>query len=202
MFNIFKKDKIIESRMPKIKDILMLDKFELQSFNDDLLFNLSSEGIKIVDVGKYEIEGLKYTNLYFEDIVNPEIKGYINLNIGVSENIDGCKIFLNYDNIFPLNEEEWDIWIGEDGILSDNLFYIENDDNEKEYDLFLNISMIRYNETVDNGLLENTVTMFCREVEGNFDKEFVSIVLSEDVDTSIIAINIGVDIDPSIIGLS
>lgn len=206
MFGLFKKKKEEVSMIPKKGDVLQIDKMEFMTINQNTKFKFESEGVKIVETGKYSIMGLKFLNLYFRDIVDTNLKGYIQIKLDEKDKAEECKIFINYDTIYPSSTDEWNDWLGTEydrGIMCDDIFIIEDEGEEVEYpSVYENKKPVKYNEYLSNGVtLEKQFSLFSRNLENEFiNEEFVSVIMAETEEEAYIAINIGVLVNPKILG--
>lgn len=185
MFGFFKKKTTEISMIPKKGDVLQINKMEFMTMNENTKFKFESEGVKIVETGKYSIMGLKFLNLYFRDIVNENLKGYIQIKLDEKDKAEECKVFTNYDTVYPEDAEDWEAWLGIDderGIMCDDIFIIEDEGEEVEYpSVYENKKPIKYTEYLSNGIiLEKQFSLFSRNLENDFiSEEFVSVIMAE-----------------------
>lgn len=204
MFNFFKnnkKEKEIVSKIPKAGDTLILDTLSLKTLTGNANFKLDSEGIRVGEVSRYEISGVYYVSLLFEDIVDEFINGYIQLEVDGLDNIKRCKIFVSDDVIYPETLDEWGIWKNEDGLMSDDYFIIEDDIGlDSEYEIVY--GKYNYVEHGELGEINNCISLFTRDIKDDFiETEYLSIIIKEEDNHAFILINVGIEVKTSVLGL-
>lgn len=150
MFKAFKKgEKRIDNFLPenlKLGSYLKFDGLEFSNIGTKSKFIFEAEGIFIEKMGTATLSGKKLVNLYLGGVEEQE--AYLQLRFD-KEDIEDIKLFVNYDYIYPENEEEWVYWLGKDkfqGIIGDETFIIDDEACEKIGRILFKVASSYYKE--------------------------------------------------------
>lgn len=150
MFNVFKKgEKRVDDFLPEYLQIgtfLQFGGLEFSNVGTNSKFIFEKQEAYIEKVGIATVEGIKFVNLYLGGVEGQE--AYLQLRYK-GEDIDVCKLFVNYDYIYPETEEEWIYWLGKDklqGIIGDDTFIIDEEPVEKIARILYKVGASLYEE--------------------------------------------------------
>lgn len=156
ILDIFKKKRAAVTEHENIDDFLpqnlhigsFIEFDEMEFSNIGLNSKFIFEGFDniVQAVGIYELAGIKHVNVYLES--QNGIESYLTVIYDKNgKDIESCRLFKLYDEVFPQSNDEWLYWIGNEniqGIINDETFIIEDEPIEKIGELLYKLTKKLY----------------------------------------------------------
>jgi len=193
---------------------------------DKLSFKSPGKEHYVQGFSKFSIMDFDYHRFYLESkedkVAGPKEKldpGEKELSIvqvvtDKSGTVEEIKLLRNFDQVMPENDEQWDEWLGDGGMIRDQVFVVEEDDGsdvefKRVWGEGQNAEPISFTETIhtdplgkDPLTLENSAMLFGRMVNEEEELvEYLMVSAEENSDEASVRMLVGLDI-PTAAGLS
>ncbi len=151
----------VEEYLPynlKIGSSLEFDPILFSKLSSESRFSYRNTISVVKKIGIYDVDDTKYANIYLESVGN--LKSYVQVGLKEDDIVE-CRLFLQYDEVFPEKKEEWKMWVGNhsaEGIIGKDTFVIEEDSLEKIKEILINISKTSYPDFKKFGKLNFSIT--------------------------------------------
>lgn len=185
----------------RIGAAITLDSLEFRVLADKLTMKFPGETQIINAYGQIDMGGGTMVHRFY---TTDDCMFQITTENG-DDNIKEVKLFVPHDEVFPATEEEWDFWIGQDGLLGDTEFELQDETNFFRAwfeDSDFNVDPVEFDETVvtdketgESFLIEHKAMLYARWIDDAEETAEWLLISAEDTgDGASVELMLGVDI--------